>query len=175
MLPSLSLWIHWLLLTVYLLVSFALIRGRAQNTSLFLLPKPCPQTHLVAPNAAPLALFFSPFFFTLCAFPLLPHLFAPHTSNSPFAFSPLPLLFRISPPTRAPLPPPAFTNFRLPLLFSSRPVSLSLSPHEYYSSLHPSSLAPLSSSSPFSAASRRWIPLTGLVRSLDFCLTSGDI
>lgn len=93
--------------------------GRTQNTSLFLLS----ETRLAPPNAAPLSLFLSPFFFFFflhfCArvFPTPPTLARSSSLQLSARFlSPLPL-FLISPPTPPPLPPPAFTNFRLPFSF----------------------------------------------------------
>lgn len=108
-------------------------------------------------------------------FPLLPHLLIPHASTSLFSAS-LPL-FRITPPTPPPLYPPAPHQFPPLHLFSSGLVSLSLSPVNISLSFILHSSGPSSHPHPpsTSAASRYWIPLTFLGRSLDFCLTSRDI
>lgn len=122
---------------------------------------------------------FSPLFFTLAAhdFPTPPTL--AHSSRfhlSVLCFSPLPL-FRITPPTPPPLYPPAPHQFPPLHLFSSGLVSLSLSPVNISLSFILHSSGPSSHPHPpsTSAASRYWIPLTFLGRSLDFCLTSRDI
>lgn len=168
-LPALSLRIHCLLLTLYLPVSFALIRWRMPNTSLFLRPDRAASLRLARRLAVPLRFFFFFFFFlpfytfwlTLC--PLLPHSsclqlsplcsLSSHTSSPPFSSPPIPFFFTLLLPT-----PP------LPLLLS-HPLSLAGSPMNISP---PVILHPRLALLVLSPASRRCIPLTCLVRSLDF-------
>lgn len=118
--------------------------GRTQNTSLFLLS----ETRLAPPNAAPLSLFLSPFFFFYFFFTLLRSCLSHSSHTRSFLIPPTLRSLSLSSPAISHLSSHTASSssarlhqFPPPLLFSSRPVSLSLSPREYFSSLHPSSSA----------------------------------
>lgn len=125
----LSLRMPRLLLTVYLLVSFPLIPG-AFRTHLFLLPG-----HLVPRHAAPLLLFSTLSFYTLCC--CLSH--SSHTCSLriPPPLRRLSLLSRYCASLlshRPPLAPAAAPPPPSPIISSGVTPSI---PHEYPSSLHP--------------------------------------
>ena len=118
------------------------------------LSPPEPSTHLVPPKVAPaFPSFFRSFFFfffflhsVFVSFPLLPHLFIPRTSTSPFTFFSTAVIFHLSAHTGLHflcLPSPISASLSL---FISSGVTLSI-PREYFSSLHPSSSCSLFSSS----------------------------
>lgn len=159
MLPSLSLWIHCPPFDSLSPCLFSSHLGRSQNTSLFQLSSVL-HTHLVPPHAA---------VFTLCArvLPTPPTLAHFSYLQLSISLSLLSLFFFIciSPPT-PPLPSLVFTDFHL-----SSPLFILC--HSRYPPMNtvfllPSASIPGSLSSSPSSASRLWISLTCLVRSVDF-------